>query len=70
MLTRVSCHISVEACNILKIPTFATEQYPKGLGNTVLELKIQVSIFCILKAYFSKKVRNSFHSKSIFCKED
>lgn len=31
----------VEACNILKIPTFATEQYPKGLGNTVLELKIQ-----------------------------
>lgn len=31
----------VEACNILKIPTFATEQYPKGLGSTVHELKIQ-----------------------------
>jgi len=27
------------AANLLNIPVLLTEQYPKGLGNTVLELK-------------------------------
>ena len=40
---RCLCCVTVEACSILKIPTFATEQYPKGLGSTVAEIKLKVN---------------------------
>ena len=34
----------VQACSSFKIPIVATEQYPKGLGRTVPELKLKVNI--------------------------
>ena len=40
----------MEACSILKIPTFATEQYPKGLGSTVAEIKLKVNLVLLLNA--------------------
>ena len=29
----------IESCQILNIPIFITEQYPKGLGQTIQEIK-------------------------------
>ena len=42
----------MEACSILKIPTFATEQYPKGLGSTVAEIKLKVKFLVPIKNTF------------------
>lgn len=41
---------------ILEIPTVATEQYPKGLGNTVAELDVGHAIRVIPKTKFSMVV--------------
>lgn len=34
-----NCKKLIKACNLLDIPSIATEQYPKGVGHTVDELK-------------------------------
>jgi nicotinamidase-related amidase len=33
-----NCRMLIQGAKILRIPVFATEQYPKGLGNTVPQL--------------------------------
>ncbi len=38
--THIHVHTQVKAANVLNIPVVATEQYPKGLGNTVSEIDI------------------------------
>jgi nicotinamidase-related amidase len=35
--------ILAEACNILKIPVIVSEQYPKGLGQTIAQVKDKLS---------------------------
>lgn len=35
----------LSACNIMDVPTLVTEQYPKGLGNTLLKLNSDVEVF-------------------------
>src|SRR5574344_21312 len=62
------------AANILSIPIIATEQYPKGLGNTVEKLKsninkdniIEKTAFSAMKEDpFSKKIHD-FNKKQIY----
>ncbi len=43
----------IKGCNHLKIPVFYTEQYPKGLGETVPELKTILTDQAIEKTRFS-----------------
>lgn len=61
------------AANILSIPTVFTEQYPKGLGQTVERLKIanpkafyvEKSAFSALKEIEFKKIINNIGRKQI-----
>lgn len=48
--------------DILNIPTIVTEQYPKGLGQTVKDLKDSISegTFTVEKTYFSAMRENDF----------
>ncbi len=41
--TSASASRLVQAANILKLPVLVTEQYPKGLGNTVTEVASHLS---------------------------
>ncbi|MCB0749732.1 MAG: isochorismatase family protein, partial [Ignavibacteriae bacterium] len=43
----------VKGIKVLNIPIFYTEQYPKGLGNTVAEIKNELSNDAINKLSFS-----------------
>ncbi len=54
-----------KAANILNIPTIITEQYPKGLGNTVPMLKVAISpeAFITEKASFSAMLETEFSQK-------
>ncbi len=54
-----------KAANILSIPTVVTEQYPKGLGNTVPTLKEAFSkdTFITEKAAFSALLEPAFKEK-------
>lgn len=53
------------AANILTIPTVITEQYPKGLGNTVPRLKGSISpeSFITEKSSFSAMLEPAFAQK-------
>lgn len=69
--------ILAQAANILKIPTIVTEQYPKGLGNTVNEVKkhlspdtpiIEKTAFSALKAEgFSEKLKSFGRKQIVVC---
>lgn len=69
--------ILAQAANILKIPVLVTEQYPKGLGNTVEQVKqhfttdvqvIEKTAFSALKAEgFSEKLKSSGKKQIIIC---
>ncbi len=54
-----------KAANILSIPTVVTEQYPKGLGNTVIQLKnaLAENTFVTEKASFSALLEPAFKEK-------
>lgn len=54
-----------KAANILSIPTVITEQYPKGLGNTVPMLKVAISpdSFVTEKSAFSAMLEPEFAQK-------
>lgn len=54
-----------KAANILNIPTVVTEQYPKGLGNTVPAVKEALSkkAFVTEKASFSALLEPAFAAK-------
>lgn len=54
-----------KAANILSIPTVITEQYPKGLGNTVPMLKVAISpnAFVTEKSAFSAMMEPEFAQK-------
>ena len=44
----------VKAAKILKLPIISTEQYPKGLGNTVTELKLEdAGVTPVMKTCFT-----------------
>lgn len=45
--------ILVQAANVLQIPVMVTEQYPKGLGNTVPKLMERLPIPALEKTCFS-----------------
>ena len=51
------------AANILNIPLIVTEQYPKGLGKTVAELKLE-NAYCVEKTAFSayEDIKNKLES--------
>ena len=44
-----NCLHLIEAAKLLKIPTVVTEQYPKGLGPTIHELKDAVPVYAPLE---------------------
>ena len=46
-------NILVKASEILNIPLIVTEQYPKGLGNTIKEIKLPENTLKIEKTHFS-----------------
>ncbi len=48
-----NANILVKASEILKIPLIVTEQYPKGLGNTVKNIKLPENVTKIEKTHFS-----------------
>lgn len=54
-----------KAADILSIPTIVTEQYPKGLGNTVPTLKENLSqtAYTIEKSAFSALLEDEFKIK-------
>lgn len=54
-----------KAADILSIPTIVTEQYPKGLGNTVPTLKENLSqtAYTIEKSAFSALLEEEFKNK-------
>ena len=43
----------MDALRILEIPLIVTEQYPKGLGNTVKEINIEHAVKTVPKTKFS-----------------
>lgn len=54
-----------EAAKVLNIHTIITEQYPKGLGNTVLQVKnsLPENVHIIEKSSFSAMLEPSFAEK-------
>lgn len=52
---QVVSHINMllEGCKAMEIPVIATEQYPRGLGNTIEELGAATEQQCIEKVAFS-----------------
>ncbi|MDD3012113.1 MAG: isochorismatase family protein [Candidatus Gastranaerophilales bacterium] len=67
--------ILAEAANILKIPTVVSEQYPKGLGSTIIQVKERLSadtkffektsFSCVEEEGFPEFIR-IFNKKQIF----
>ena len=48
--------MQVEATKMIGLPLIVTEQYPKGLGNTVSELEVQHAVGVFPKTKFSMVV--------------
>lgn len=52
------CEILAEAAGILQIPVLATEQYPKGLGNTIETLSSKLPANCTTEKLCFSCARN------------
>ena len=50
----------IEAANILNIPLIITEQYPKGLGHTVLKNNLPTNTQIIEKTFFNALLEENF----------
>ena len=54
------CSILIKASELLDIPLIATEQYPKGLGKTVMDIPVEpiekMEFSCFGNSDFSNKV--------------
>ena len=56
-----NCAILLQAAQLVRVPTLATEQYPQGLGETLSELKHHLSTSKIIaKTAFSACAEPSF----------
>ena len=55
--------VLIELCKIYKIPVILTEQYPKGLGNTLKEIKEILNGSAIEKIHFSCVQQDEFISR-------
>jgi len=57
--------VLTKAANILEIPTILTEQYPKGLGQTVIQVKQTLASFALIteKTAFSALKEEGFLEK-------
>ena len=55
--------ILVKAASVLNIPIFVTEQYPKGLGSTIPEIKTILQKNSVIQ---EKTDFNAFENKSFF----
>ncbi|KAK3606497.1 hypothetical protein CHS0354_041448 [Potamilus streckersoni] len=60
----------VKAANILNIPLIATEQYPKGLGNTVPELDVSHAVGVFSKTKFSMVISEVEEKLKTLCGGD
>ena len=54
----------IKGFKVINLPIFYTEQYPKGLGPTMPELKIQLSV----AEYFEKMSFSCFGASNLFSK--
>lgn len=63
------CRRLVSAAKILKIPLIVTEQYPKGLGNTVSELReaTEIAVGVFQKTKFSMMIPEVEHRLPDLC---
>ena len=59
----------LKASNMLKIPVICSEQYPKGLGSTISEIKnnINKNVTFIEKTVFSVPLKEGLSSQYIIC---
>ena len=59
----------LKTSNMLKIPVICSEQYPKGLGSTISEIKnnINKNVTFIEKTLFSVPLKEGLSSQYIIC---
>ncbi len=65
----------INGCKILNVPIFVTEQYPKGLGPTISEIKsaladykpLEKTAFTCFGEEFARTVRTSGRQQLIIC---
>jgi len=50
------CNFQVEVSKAMDIPLVVTEQYPRGLGNTVTEIDLKKAVAVISKTRFNMMV--------------
>lgn len=57
----------VEALRVLEVPLIVTEQYPKGLGNTINEINIEHAAKVVPKTKFSMVIPEVENAMNTIC---